>query len=47
MIRNVFKKALADTVAQDFSWAGKKSKQIFKDLKLSQIIIRKHFFYLF
>ncbi|KAM0728587.1 hypothetical protein ACS0PU_004842 [Formica fusca] len=40
MIRNIFKKTITDNVAKHFSWAGRKSKQSFKDLRLSKIIIQ-------
>lgn len=45
MIRNIFKKVLSNNVAKHFSWAGKKSKERFQDLKLAKIIIRKYFLY--
>ncbi|KMQ86083.1 hypothetical protein RF55_15045, partial [Lasius niger] len=39
MIRNIFKKAITDDLATTFSWTGKRTKQSFKDLKLSKVII--------
>lgn len=44
MIRNILKKAITDTVAQNFSWAGNKTKRSFQNLGLAQIIIRKCIF---
>lgn len=41
MIRNILRKIITNTLAQDFSWAGKKIKRCFKDLSLTKIIIRK------
>ncbi|XP_011685800.1 PREDICTED: uncharacterized protein LOC105448757 isoform X2 [Wasmannia auropunctata] len=38
-IRNIFKTAISDNLAKEFSWAGRKNKESFKDLKLSKIII--------
>ncbi|XP_070166256.1 uncharacterized protein [Polyergus mexicanus] len=40
MIRNILKKALTNTFAQNFSSAGKKGKKSFQNLSLSQIIIQ-------
>lgn len=45
MIRNIMKTAMTDNLAQNFSWAGRKSKRTFKDLGLSKIIIRKFFIF--
>jgi len=41
MIRNILKKLLTYSLAQQFSWAGKKAKSSFKDLKIANIITRK------
>jgi len=38
MIRNILKKMLTNPLAQQFSWAGRKNKHSFKDLKLANII---------
>ncbi|XP_024885615.1 uncharacterized protein LOC112463438 [Temnothorax curvispinosus] len=43
MIRNIMKKVMTDTLAQNFSWTGKRNKRSFKDLNLSKMIIRKIF----
>ncbi|KAM0727950.1 hypothetical protein ACS0PU_005419 [Formica fusca] len=40
MIRNMLKKVLTNTLARHFSWAGKKAKRNFKDLKLANVIIQ-------
>jgi len=40
MVRNMLKKILTNTLAQQFSWAGK-TKRTFKDLKLANVIKRK------
>ncbi|KMQ82446.1 hypothetical protein RF55_22962, partial [Lasius niger] len=40
MIRNMLKKLLTNSLAQQFSWAGKKAKCSFKDLKLANVIIQ-------
>lgn len=45
MIRNMLKKVLTNTLARHFSWAGKKAKRNFKDLKLANVIIRKFILY--
>ncbi|XP_024887984.1 uncharacterized protein LOC112464921, partial [Temnothorax curvispinosus] len=39
MIRNIMKKVMTDTLAQNFSWTGKRNKRNFKDLNLSKMII--------
>lgn len=45
MIRNIMKKTITNNVAQQFSWAGKKTKRSFKNLKLANVIIRKFILY--
>lgn len=40
MIRNMLKKLLTNTLAQQFSWVGKKAKRSFKDLRLANVIIQ-------
>ncbi|GAB1865731.1 hypothetical protein CAJAP_06810 [Camponotus japonicus] len=40
MIRNILRKIITNTLAQDFSWAGRKTKRCFKDLSLTKIIIQ-------
>ncbi|KYQ53765.1 hypothetical protein ALC60_05397 [Trachymyrmex zeteki] len=40
MIRNILRKTVTDTLAQNFSWAGKKTKESFQNLRIAQIIIQ-------
>ncbi|XP_011858099.1 PREDICTED: uncharacterized protein LOC105555682 isoform X2 [Vollenhovia emeryi] len=40
MIRNIMKMVMTDTLAQNFSWTGRKNKRSFKDLSLSKMIIQ-------
>ncbi|XP_071577867.1 uncharacterized protein [Temnothorax nylanderi] len=40
MIRNIFKTAITDNFATQFTWTGKKNKRCFKDLGLSKLIIQ-------
>jgi len=41
MTHNILKKAITNSVALNFSWAGKRNKKSFKDLTLAKIIARK------
>lgn len=47
MARNMLKKMLTNTLAEQFSWAGKKTKRTFKDLGLAKLIMRKYSLYNF
>ncbi|XP_071652693.1 uncharacterized protein [Temnothorax longispinosus] len=40
MIQNIMKKVMTDTLAQNFSWTGKRNKRSFKDLNFSKMIIQ-------
>jgi len=47
MVRNILKKAVTNSFAQHFSWAGKKTKRTFQDLGLTRLIIRKLFLHIY
>lgn len=47
MLRNILKTAIADTLATQFSWNGKKNKRCFKDLGVTKLIKRKYFIIVF
>ncbi|KAL0100526.1 hypothetical protein PUN28_019676 [Cardiocondyla obscurior] len=40
MMRNIFKTAITDKLATNFSWTGKKNKKPFKDLEISKLMIQ-------